>query len=190
MWEATFARGALIVHHPGGVDAKWDQTTKRALTYCISDEFGVNKDAMITAMAAAKAGWETFANLDFTHVAGEDASCTETNPNVLFDIRPVSGQPDLARAFFPGEPREARNVLVDLACTCSPPTSGSTTPATRSRSVTPGASLATASYGNAANHDVSVTRATTLDASAALVRHTTMSTLPASPGRRVDGAAY
>lgn len=114
LWQQLYTDGALIVHHPGGVDAKWDKATKRALTYCISDDFGANKPAMLAAMAAAtEQGWETFANLDFVHVTAEDANCTETNANVLFDIRPVSGQPYLARAFFPGEPRESSNVLVD-----------------------------------------------------------------------------
>src|SRR5687767_4050331 len=42
------------------------------------------------------------------------ASCNAANPNVVFDVRPVNvnGQ-YLARAFFPNEPRTARNVLID-----------------------------------------------------------------------------
>lgn len=114
IWERLHANGALIVHHPGGVDAKWDKDTKRALTYCVSDAFGANKQAMLDAMAGAtEQGWETFANIDFIHVTSADATCDENNPNVLFDVRPVSGQPYLARAFFPGEPRASSNVLVD-----------------------------------------------------------------------------
>lgn len=114
IWERNFSQGALIVHHPGGVDAKWDKTTKRALTYCVSDAFGANKPAMLAAIAAAtEQGWESFANVDFIHVSAEDAACNETNANVLFDIRPVSGQPYLARAFFPGGDRATQNVLVD-----------------------------------------------------------------------------
>ena len=114
IWERNFNQGALIVHHPGGVDAKWDATTKKALTYCVSDAFGANKPAMLAALTAAtEEGWEKFANVDFIHVAAEDATCSETNANVLFDIRPVSGQPYLARAFFPGGERASNNVLVD-----------------------------------------------------------------------------
>ena len=53
-----------------------------------------------------------------------------------------------------------------------------------------GAVLATAQYGSAANADVSVTRATALDATAAFVKHTSLSTLEASPGRKTDGTPY
>ena len=114
IWEENFSKGALIVHHPGGVDAKWDNATKRALTYCVSDSFGANKAAMLAAIEGATTqGWEKFANVDFIHVTAEDANCTETNTNVLFDVRPVSGQPYLARAFFPGGDRASQNVLVD-----------------------------------------------------------------------------
>jgi hypothetical protein len=114
IWEKYFNQGALIVHHPGGVDAKWDKTTKKALTYCVSDAFGANKPAMLAALTAATTqGWESFANVDFIHVTAQDATCNETNPNVVFDIRPVSGQPYLARAFFPGGERASNNVLVD-----------------------------------------------------------------------------
>jgi hypothetical protein len=50
--------------------------------------------------------------------------------------------------------------------------------------------LATASYNSAANNDVSVTRATSLDPTSAFVRHTSVSSLKASPGRKSDGSAY
>jgi hypothetical protein len=33
----------------------------------------------------------------------------------MFDVRPVSGQPYLARAFFPNYPRASRNLLIDTA---------------------------------------------------------------------------
>jgi len=113
VWQRS-VQGALIVHHPGGVDAKWDKDTKRALTYCVSDAFGANKQAVLDAMSGATdQGWEAFGNVDFIHLTAEDASCDETNANVLFDIRPVSGQPYLARAFFPGGDRASQNVFVD-----------------------------------------------------------------------------
>jgi hypothetical protein len=54
------------------------------------------------------------ADVAFVHVASQDATCTASNPNVVFDVRPVNvnGQ-YLARAFFPNEPRPGRNVLID-----------------------------------------------------------------------------
>jgi hypothetical protein len=65
-------------------------------------------------MEAATGAWEQAAAVDFTHAAGQDANCVATNQAVVFDVRPVdvNGQ-YLARAFFPNEPRAARNVLID-----------------------------------------------------------------------------
>ena len=69
---------------------------------------------MVSDVQSAGGAWEAVAAVDFIHVAGEDDSCTASNPNVVFDVRPVNvnGQ-YLARAFFPDEPRSTRNVLVD-----------------------------------------------------------------------------
>jgi hypothetical protein len=53
------------------------------------------------------------AAVDFSHVPAADASCSSSNQNVLFDVRPVNIGEYLARAFFPNEPRPARNVLID-----------------------------------------------------------------------------
>jgi hypothetical protein len=48
-------------------------------------------------------------------VSQQDATCNASNASVVFDVRPVDVDGDyLARAFFPKEPRAARNVLIDL----------------------------------------------------------------------------
>jgi serine protease len=105
---------ALIVHRAGGLDARWNETDKRNLTYCVSNGFGARKAEVIAAMrAATEEGWERFADVNFVHVESEDAACDANNQRVLFDVRPVSGQPYLARAFFPNQPRSTRNVLID-----------------------------------------------------------------------------
>ncbi|MDQ3335950.1 MAG: M57 family metalloprotease [Myxococcota bacterium] len=111
-WE-SLQQGALIVNRVGGADDRWNDTAKLNLTYCISNNFGTNKTRMVTAMNTATAKWESLGNVNFIHVTAQDASCTASNPNVVFDIRPVSGQSYLARAFFPSSPRSSRNVLVD-----------------------------------------------------------------------------
>lgn len=106
--------GALSVNTVnGGVDA-WTSARKRQLSYCVSDAFGARKAAVVADMAAATRPWEDAANVDFIHVAAQDAACTASNPNVLFDVRPVDvdGQ-YLARAFFPSDQRRDRNVLID-----------------------------------------------------------------------------
>lgn len=107
-------RAGLSINTVNGQDTAWNSVEKRQLTYCVSTAFGQNYDAMVSDIKAAAKTWESVAAVDYIHVAGEDASCNASNPNVLFDVRPVNvnGQ-YLARAFFPDEPRSARNVLVD-----------------------------------------------------------------------------
>ena len=104
----------LIVHQVGGLDAVWNSADKRALTYCVSTAFGPRHNQVVADMAAATQPWEQVADVRFVHLAGQDASCTASNQNVVFDVRPVdvNGQ-YLARAFFPNEARSARNVLID-----------------------------------------------------------------------------
>ncbi|EYF04639.1 peptidase, M10A/M12A subfamilie [Chondromyces apiculatus DSM 436] len=106
-------QGGLILHRPGGVDARWDDTQKLNLTYCVSTSFGGNYATVVSAMNAAAGAWEAAANVNFIHVSGQDGSCTSSNNNVVFDVNPSSGQPYLARAFFPDYPRSSRNVIID-----------------------------------------------------------------------------
>jgi hypothetical protein len=106
--------GALIVHRVGNRDAIWDSKLRTRLTYCVSSAFGARHDRVVEDMYAAAGAWEEAVTVDFIHVPSEDGNCTAGNPNVVFDIRPISvfGQ-YLARAFFPNEPRGERNVLID-----------------------------------------------------------------------------
>lgn len=103
----------LILHQVGGEDAKWSNGEKQQLTYCVSDSFGPRKNKAVADMLAAANAWEAVAAVNFMHLADYDADCTPSNTNVLFDVRPVSNGQYLARAFFPGEPRGVRNVLID-----------------------------------------------------------------------------
>ncbi|HUH04339.1 MAG TPA: pre-peptidase C-terminal domain-containing protein [Kofleriaceae bacterium] len=115
-YEMLYSDGGLIVHRSGGQDAKWNNTQKLNLTYCVSDSFGSRKNTMVNAMVqATDQGWELYANVNFIHVSSQDSNCTASNNNVVFDVRPVSNQPYLARAFFPNNSRSARNVLVDTS---------------------------------------------------------------------------
>ena len=106
--------GALVVHQEGGQDAVWNSTQKKQLTYCVSTTFGTRYQRVVTDMQDATAAWAKVGDVAFVHVVSQDASCTASNANVVFDVRPVNvnGQ-YLARAFFPNEPRPARNVLID-----------------------------------------------------------------------------
>ncbi len=108
-------QGALAVYSINATDIKWSATQKLNLTYCISDAFGANKAAMVTAMReATENGWERFADVNFRYLSSQDATCNAQNANVLFDVNPVNSNGQyLARAFFPNDARVNRNVLVD-----------------------------------------------------------------------------
>jgi len=109
-----FQQGGLAIYSNSGADVRWSATQRKQLTYCVSNAFGAHKQAVIDALKTAHdAGWETFADVDFTYVPAEDASCTAANTNVLFDVSPITNAPYSARAFFPNQPRAQRNVLVD-----------------------------------------------------------------------------
>ena len=103
----------LAVATANGLDLKWNQQQKTQLTYCVSTTFGTRHDAVVQEMANATGAWEKVAAVDFSHVPAQDATCSPSNQNVLFDVRPVNVGQYLARAFFPNEPRAARNVLID-----------------------------------------------------------------------------
>jgi hypothetical protein len=107
------SRKELIVATAGGLDLLWNREEKRAISYCVSDTFGPRHDAVVAEMAAAGDAWEQVANVDFIHQTAQDADCDAGTAEVVFDVRPVAFGRYLARAFFPNEPRSARNVLID-----------------------------------------------------------------------------
>lgn len=106
--------GELILDQISGMDNKWNQQSKKNLTYCVSTTFGSRHGAVVEQMENAAREWERVSALKFVHDATQDANCGPANAAVVFDVRPinVNGQ-YLARAFFPNEPRAARNVLID-----------------------------------------------------------------------------
>jgi len=109
------SRSRLTLALSNGQEAVWTTQQKRLLTYCVSSAFGGQHDKVVADMEAATGAWEQVANVDFNHVAAQDATCNAQNATVLFDVNPVDVDGDyLARAFFPGEPRADRNVYVDL----------------------------------------------------------------------------
>ena len=104
----------LVVNQVNGRDDVWTSARRRQLAYCVDTGFGARHAAVLADMTAATVAWEEAADVDFVHVAAEDASCDASNQDVVFDVRPVDvdGQ-YLARAFFPNDQRPARNVLID-----------------------------------------------------------------------------
>ena len=114
---SQYQQGALAIYSINNQDVKWSATQQINLTYCIGATFGANKSKVIAAMEAATTnGWEKFANVNYVYDATQDANCTASNTNVVFDVNQVnSGGQYLARAFFPNDARANRNVLVDPA---------------------------------------------------------------------------
>jgi hypothetical protein len=107
------SEGGLAVYYLG-YDVKYSATQARNLTYCISSSsFGSRYSTMVSAMNNAAAAWEATANVNFIHSSSYDSNCTASQTGVFFDVRMVSGQSYVARAFFPNSSRSGRNVLVD-----------------------------------------------------------------------------
>ena len=103
---------SLVVNTVGGADDVWSDAT--ALTYCVSDSFGADKAAVVAAMQSGASQWEAASSgVDFTYVPSADASCTVSNPAVVFSVEPTTTTSYIARAFFPSSPDSQRNVLVN-----------------------------------------------------------------------------
>jgi hypothetical protein len=114
-YEENFQSGALIVHRVNNADAKWSDAQKVNLTYCIGSSFGANKTTVVNAMKAAGDAWAAVANVKFVYVPAQDATCTASNANVVFDVNQTNDQSYLARAFFPNQSRSTRNVLISTS---------------------------------------------------------------------------
>ncbi len=97
-----------------GQAVRWNATTARNLTYCISNSFGARKTAVVNAMATATAAWNSATNgrVRYVYQSQYDASCNTATP-VVFDVNP--GSFAYAVAFFPGDSRARRRVLIHPA---------------------------------------------------------------------------
>lgn len=108
------------VNQVGGIDDLWPVSMRRDLTYCVSDEFGANKARTIAEMAQATRDWERFGNFRFRYVPAHDASCNNTNPSIVFSVRPWTGGG--ACAFFPsGGGCVARTLVMNYGAFASGP---------------------------------------------------------------------
>jgi serralysin len=96
-----------------GLVDKWSPKEALALTYCVSDSFAGNKSRVIDALDEATHDWMKVANVKYIYMPQHDSKCDQKNKNVMFDVRPIDGQPYLARSFFPDTKRPARNILIN-----------------------------------------------------------------------------
>jgi len=96
----------------------WSAADRTNLTYCVSNDFGANKPAVVNALAKATADWSAAANngVKFAYDGAQDGACTNANTAVTFNTIPIN-QPDsglIAQAFFPSYARADRQVLVNV----------------------------------------------------------------------------
>ncbi|WP_394835459.1 M57 family metalloprotease [Pendulispora rubella] len=111
-YERYVQQGALIVDNNNGVDSKWNATQKLNITYCVSkSSFGSNYNRVVQAMRDAGNAWTAVANVKFVYKSDQDGNCTVRNNNVVFNVR-IGGSGFSGRAFFPGDGRSSREVLI------------------------------------------------------------------------------
>jgi len=108
-----------------GTDNKYDTSRATNLTFCVSQEFGDDHQAVVDAIQAAAIEWEdaskatanASAVIDFKYLPEYDAEdCHPWNTAIWFDVRPsMFDDPEAtynASAFFPDSPRSRRTVFI------------------------------------------------------------------------------
>lgn len=103
---------ALTVQNDGSGDDVWPLHKKYELSYCVSNNFGGDKADVVAAMNTAVASWENAAEVNFIYDSSQDSTCTDTNNNVLFNVRPGTCGGCNASAFFPSYSRSQRVLLI------------------------------------------------------------------------------
>jgi len=89
-WLGLDTAGALSVYRLNSQDQVWNSTNKRNLTYCVNNNLGSNKAAVVLALEAASREWEMSADVDFRYLPGQDANCTSSNSGVMFEVTQVA----------------------------------------------------------------------------------------------------
>jgi hypothetical protein len=120
-YERYIQQGALAVYTNASGDRLWSNTEKLALTYCVSTGFGAKHAAVVQGMHDAASAWMQVANVRFIYDPSQNGSCNVQNNKVLFDVQPSTSTQFLAAAFFPGDPRDRRSVLITPGSFSSPP---------------------------------------------------------------------
>ncbi|WP_164010630.1 matrixin family metalloprotease [Pyxidicoccus trucidator] len=113
-WERMYPPNGALTAFPYNAyaDDVWPDNKKLNITYCISNNFNNNKQAVINAMSVAGAAWAAKALVNFVYVPSQDANCTSANTNVEFDVNYATSTTTLARALPPSTPRELRTLTI------------------------------------------------------------------------------
>src|SRR5690606_29696235 len=66
----------LVVNRVSGRDDKWSASQALNLTYCVSTRFGTRQAAVVSAMNAGAALWESATSrINFVYVPAQNGSC-------------------------------------------------------------------------------------------------------------------
>jgi hypothetical protein len=111
-------QGGLVLERNGGQDSVWSRTTRWNITYCVSTGFNTPQNQhlghsqVVRSMDKAARAWERVADVRFVHKSSEDANCTNSNNNVVFNVR---SDPSLRgfRSFFPHHARSLREIRLN-----------------------------------------------------------------------------
>jgi len=99
-----------LARKTGAVDDKYTGTRPMNLTYCISNDFGQYKPAVVSAMNTAAQAWENASRLsptatqaiDFIYQSSADAGCVSGTTGAFFAVVPSAAADKYAGlAFFP-----------------------------------------------------------------------------------------
>jgi hypothetical protein len=113
-YSAIANHGSALTVRNLGADILWSAVDRFNLTYCISDSFGGDKATVVAAMDAATRSWSDRVAVQFIYQPAEDATCTATNTNVMFNVSPVTAS-YFAASFFPDDSRANRQLLITNA---------------------------------------------------------------------------
>lgn len=113
-WEQLYPpSGALTVFKYNGLrNDVWQNDQQLNLTYCVSNNFGANKPAVVDALRIAGEAWGAKVRINFIYVPAQDANCTASNGGVVFNVDLYSDPSVLADAFSPREERPDRTLYI------------------------------------------------------------------------------
>ncbi|MBN8232182.1 hypothetical protein JYK02_32175 [Corallococcus macrosporus] len=113
-WEQLYPKdGALTVSMlNAAADNIWKSGEQLNMSYCVSNDFGASKQAVVNAMSSAGTAWGAQLLVNFVYVPAQDANCTNQNTNVFFNVSPITSAPYSAQAFMPGHSRPDRTIFI------------------------------------------------------------------------------
>lgn len=100
----------LTVSHVAGEDIIWGFPQSFGLTYCVGD-FGDRQGLVESTMELATKSWSKLLGVRFSRI--DLAVCNSSSSEVVFNVSEApSSAPYYARAFFPDDSRDKRELLI------------------------------------------------------------------------------